>query len=317
MLTIFTTAKPFRGHSAVIQRNAVRSWKILHPHVEIIMFGNEEGVAEMCAEVGARHEARTALHESGFPYLNAIFEEAQRLAKHEYACFVNCDIILREDFWEAFQKVVEWRDQFLMIGRRWDTNVVEPIPFESKTWSSDLRRKALAEGVKQKPTYIDLFVFRKGMYTNIPPMIVSRSYWDGWIVGSTLARRIGVVDCTDFVVTVHQNHDYAYHPQGKVGTHGDFWAMRNYELAGGKKQLRWIEDATFRFTRDGRIRKDPIPGFVKRRFRIINENFNEVLIPKVQPAWHYILGLTRPIRSRLGLRSSTTRRKRMKDVIVP
>jgi hypothetical protein len=32
MLTLFfTTAKPFVGHSGVIQRNALKSWKLWHP----------------------------------------------------------------------------------------------------------------------------------------------------------------------------------------------------------------------------------------------------------------------------------------------
>ena len=56
MLTFFTTAKPFRGHDAVIQRNALKSWKLLHPDVEVILFGDEEGAAETCREFGLRHE---------------------------------------------------------------------------------------------------------------------------------------------------------------------------------------------------------------------------------------------------------------------
>ena len=42
MLTIFSTPKPFRGHIGVIQRNAIESWKRIHPDVEIILFGDEE-----------------------------------------------------------------------------------------------------------------------------------------------------------------------------------------------------------------------------------------------------------------------------------
>src|SRR5437762_1127846 len=55
MLTLFTTPKPFVGHVAVIQRNALQSWKSLHPHVEVILFGNEEGAAAVCRELGIRH----------------------------------------------------------------------------------------------------------------------------------------------------------------------------------------------------------------------------------------------------------------------
>ena len=45
MFTFFTTAKPFRGHNGIIQRNALKSWMLLHPDAEVILFGDEEGVA--------------------------------------------------------------------------------------------------------------------------------------------------------------------------------------------------------------------------------------------------------------------------------
>ena len=41
MITFFTTAKPFVGHSGVIQRNALKSWMLVHPFAEVILFGNE------------------------------------------------------------------------------------------------------------------------------------------------------------------------------------------------------------------------------------------------------------------------------------
>jgi FkbM family methyltransferase len=47
MLTLFTTAKPFRGHSGIIHRNALKSWTLLHPDIEIILFGDDEGAAEV------------------------------------------------------------------------------------------------------------------------------------------------------------------------------------------------------------------------------------------------------------------------------
>jgi hypothetical protein len=43
MLTIFSTPKPFHGHSGIIQRNALKSWTLLHPDVEVILFGIEDG----------------------------------------------------------------------------------------------------------------------------------------------------------------------------------------------------------------------------------------------------------------------------------
>jgi hypothetical protein len=51
MLTLFTTAKPFEGHSGVIQRDALKSWKLLRPDIEIILFGDDAGGAEIATNL--------------------------------------------------------------------------------------------------------------------------------------------------------------------------------------------------------------------------------------------------------------------------
>src|SRR5258708_27724558 len=123
MLTFFSTAKPFEGHTGMIQRNALKSWKRLHPDVEVILFGNETGVAEVCAEFGLRHKPHAERHESGMKYLDYMFKEAQRLARHSVLCYSNCDIVLLPDFSEALVRALRWRDRFLLVARRWDTDV--------------------------------------------------------------------------------------------------------------------------------------------------------------------------------------------------
>src|SRR6266567_7426313 len=89
MITFFTTAKPFRGHDGIIQRNALQSWKLLHPDVEVILFGDDEGAAEVCSELGLRHEPYVERHESGMKYLNYMFERAQTMALHDFLCYYN------------------------------------------------------------------------------------------------------------------------------------------------------------------------------------------------------------------------------------
>ena len=65
MLTIFSTPKLFRGHIGDIQRNALRSWLLLDPQAEVILFGDEEGTAEVCQELGLRHEPQVLRSEHG------------------------------------------------------------------------------------------------------------------------------------------------------------------------------------------------------------------------------------------------------------
>ena len=56
LVTIFITPKGFdREHIAVIQRNAVRSWKMLGEDVDILLIGDDEGVAENAQALGVRY----------------------------------------------------------------------------------------------------------------------------------------------------------------------------------------------------------------------------------------------------------------------
>jgi len=46
-ITIFTAPKPFSDpHINIIQRNAVRSWKMLGPDAEVLLIGDENGIKE-------------------------------------------------------------------------------------------------------------------------------------------------------------------------------------------------------------------------------------------------------------------------------
>jgi len=291
MLTFFTTAKAFQGHSAVIQRNALKSWKLLHPDVEVILFGNEEGTAEVCAELDLRHEPHVERHESGMKYLSYLFEQAQKLARHDYLCYSNCDIVLMGDFFAAFKKAKNWRECFLLVSRRWDTDVTEPIDFSRENWERGVRQLALNGNMLQHFHFVDFFVFRKGLYDTVPPLVVGRSYWDHWLVWKALAAGAAVVDASPFVMAIHQNHGYAYHPQGKEGTNEDSLAKRNLELAGDGVQQRSIFDATHTLGRYGRIRWSP---FHRTMLSVPVQRVAQTLL--IKSLW---------MRRRLGLRRET------------
>lgn len=255
MISFFATGKSFVGHSGIIQRNALRSWKLLHPDVEVILFGDDEGAREVCAEFGLVHHPLVERHASGPKYLNFMFERAQKIAHHDYLCYSNCDIVLMQDFYEAFHKASAWRKKILMIGQRWDTDITTPIEFDRPDWDPKLRAFAQTKGNLQYPEYVDYFLFPKGLYDQVPPLVVGRDYWDHWLVWKALDRGATVLDVSSFVVAVHQNHGYGYHPCGKKGVHEDELALRNIVLAGDGKHLRFILDASHRLHCDGRIRR--------------------------------------------------------------
>jgi hypothetical protein len=106
----------FEGHSGVIQRNALKSWKLLHPDIEIILFGDDAGSAEIANELGFRHEPFVERNEFGTERLDYIFHRAQELAKHDFVCYCNCDIILLPEFCVALKRIADAHAQFLMVG---------------------------------------------------------------------------------------------------------------------------------------------------------------------------------------------------------
>ena len=55
MLTIFSLPKEFNGHTGVIQHNAIGSWVRLGPRVEVILHGDDPGVADVAVRHGVTH----------------------------------------------------------------------------------------------------------------------------------------------------------------------------------------------------------------------------------------------------------------------
>ncbi len=295
MLTIFTTPKAFRGHIDVIQRNALRSWRLLDAAAEVIVFGDEEGAAEVCRELGLRHEPQVERSASGTKYVRSIFGRAQEIARHDVIAYVNCDIVLTDDFARGVAQVANHfgvNGKFLMVGRRWDTNITAAIDFSASAWAERARALALETSQQRGPDWIDYFVFPRGMYRDIPPLVIGRVGWDNWLVWKARSEGLPVLDATDAVVAIHQNHDYAYHPQGKEGVWQDAEAQRNYELAGGVKHIFTMDDATHRLTATG-IAANPGYRLAPAR-RALRRGRAAV--------WHAILGATRPVRHALGFK---------------
>jgi hypothetical protein len=279
MLTFFTTAKPFQGHDGVIQRNALKSWKLLHPDVEVILFGDEEGAAEVCAELDIRHEPYVERFESKYPYVNFMFARAQEIAKHEFLCYSNCDIVFLTDFSRVFEKTIVWRKRFVFVAQRWDTDVTQPIDFKHHDWAKHLQELATTQGIQQISDYIDFFVFRKGIYDQVPPLVVGYAYWDHWMMWKALSANAPVLDASLYLVPVHQNHGYRTTPERTKGSQTDRIAMRNFELSGKGKQLKAMLDANYVISRYGQIYWNPFrrrlaePSMMKLRQKTINFTF--------------------------------------------
>lgn len=235
MLTIFTAPKPFTNpHIAIIQRNAIRSWLALGPEVRVVLVGQEEGLAEAAAELGTGWVAEVRRNASGTPLIPAIFQAARDFSGSPYLAYVNADCILLPDFVESAFRTAAKVGRFLIVGQRWDLDVREPLDF-LPGWQGRLQADCAARGRLHPRGGSDYFIFPQECFTDIPDMAVGRAGWDNWMFYKARLEGWKVIDATQDVQIIHQDHDYSHLPGGqphyKVPE-----TFENIRLAGG----RWV-----------------------------------------------------------------------------
>ena len=295
MITLFACPKPFEDpHISVIQRNAIRSWTMLGPEVQIILFGSEPGIAEVADEFGCEHVPSVQRNDYGTPLLNDVFAQAESLARHRCLGYVNADIILMDDFVGAVKAVATLRRDFLLGGRPWNLDVASPVDFCSG-WQRSLTKTVRASSNLRSENACDYFVFPKLMWKRLPPFVIGRCYFDGALLYRARKQGALLIDGTDSIVAVHQQHEY----ERSVG--GENYlvnpeALANVALAGGFGHLYTWRNAAYRLSVDR----------IERSWR----GTLNVLGPWSRSRrtfrgwiWHPFLRATRPLRHLLGLRS--------------
>ncbi|MEM2772754.1 MAG: hypothetical protein QXR88_02800 [Candidatus Pacearchaeota archaeon] len=282
MISFFSQPKPFQGEFDSIQRKAILSWINLKPQPELILFSDEKNTAKIIAEeINAIYIQEVKKNEFGTPLISDIFEKAQKIAKNDILCYINCDIILMSDFVKAID-LIKNEDNFLMVGQRWDLDLKEEINFKDPEWEKNLKEKIYKEGRLHPPTGIDYFVFRKGTFSKIPSFAIGRTTYDEWLLWYVWKRKGKIIDATNFITAIHQNHSYINFAFNKEY---DPWRTKeakiNLKLAGGYHHCLTIADANYTLTNNGLKKKSmpfsrklellPFIGLlVRQRKKIIN-----------------------------------------------
>jgi hypothetical protein len=262
VITFFSLPKPFNERFGDIQYNAIRSWVELGPSVRVVLLGDESGTAEVARELNLSHWPDITRNEYGTPLLDRLFELAEERDDNPYLNYVNCDIVLLGDFLVALRDAVRRKTRFLMVGQRTDFDQQGRLDF-SPGWEDRLRAEARARGRLHRPTGIDYFVYRRGVWSSgggLPPFAVGRFTWDNWMIYRARQLQLPVIDATQRVLAIHQNHDYSHAAGGLKGARHGPEARRNLALAGGNKHLFTIWDATHVLTDRGVERRRASPG---------------------------------------------------------
>jgi hypothetical protein len=220
VITIFSIPKALEGHVGTIQRNAFGSWARVIG-AEILLIGDEPGVAEAAEEFGFRHEPGVERSELGTPLVSSAFRLASAGARGPFLAYLNADIVLLSDFAPAISRIR--LRQFLLVGRRTNMDISRPIDFADPQWEEKMRETVSRTGELARPDWIDYFVLpSESPLTELPAFTVGRPGWDNWLIGRARAIRTPVIDGTNAITAVHQQHDYSHIPRGTG--HGSVWA---------------------------------------------------------------------------------------------
>ena len=277
VLTFASTPKPFLGHIGIIQRNAVGSWLQMHPRPHVILFGNEEGTAEVAKELGVEHVPDVERNAFGTPLLPPVFRQMQERAHDDLVCYSNCDIILFQDFLTAASLTRQVFPRFLLLAECRNLDVRSPIDFSRRDWEARLRGQMLAQG-RRRVNASDFFAFTRGMFPAPPPFTLGRAYFDNWVIWETRRMGLPVVDATGAITAIHQNHHYVAVPGETTESHNGVEAQENLAILGGKPRVYWITDRTHRMT-DGRIRRDLVSSLLlQRRWQGVVKKFKYIVV---------------------------------------
>jgi hypothetical protein len=272
MISIFTAPKPFTNpHIAIIQRNAIRSWLAIG--AEVILVGNDEGVAEAACELGVKHEPNVVLNKYGTPRIDSIFDLGRKASTCEILAYINTDVLVLPDFNISTDRVTQTQKAFLIIGQRWDLDVQIDLDF-SDGWVERVRQEIKNRARRHPRGGSDYFIFPKAVFDYIPPFAIGRAGWDNWMIYEARQRGWRVIDASYDVNIIHQDHDYSHLPGGKPHYRLPE-SFDNIRAAGGLRTIFTLDDCDY-LIKDGKL--DYFPISWKKFWREVE------IIPLVR--WH-------------------------------
>lgn len=256
LMTIFSTPKPFTNpHIAIIQKNAINSWVHLGSDVNVLLIGEEDGLANAAKKAGVRVIRKVLRNQFGTPLVSSIFRLARENSASPLLAYVNADILLTPEFISMARNVMRQAEKFLIVGRRWDLDLSEQLDF-SDQWVGNLETLIKTKARLHPTGGSDYFIFPRDSYQAMPDLVIGRAGWDNWMIYE--ARRSGwkVVDASQTYKVVHQQHDYSHLPGGKPHYRLPE-SDENVKLAGGRHAIYTLEDANW-VLKDGHLMRAPL-----------------------------------------------------------
>ena len=239
-ITIFALPKAFVGDADRIQTNAFRSWMQLSPAVDVLLIGDDEGIAEFAAQNNIAHVGQIDRNSKSTPLVSTAFSLAHQVSTSSILVYCNSDVILDNGFVQAMEALSNQNqfEKWLAIGQRTDVEIDRQLDFDTKSDLDWLKHHSNAHGEKSSHVCKEYFAFSRELFEDVPPFAVGSGNWDNWMVASVKQIGVPVIDVSDHVTAIHQSHDYTHMQASRMNCYvNGEEARENQRLAGGRNLI--------------------------------------------------------------------------------
>lgn len=237
--TFYTIALPFVGDDLWVQHNSIQSWLRTGPGVEVLLLGDEPGVAEHAKKFGVRHIPDLDTTEIGDLSVRSAFWLAREHAQGDVLIFMDADVIALPGLLDTLYGVA-LGGPFLAVGFRKALTLTGSLDF-SPGWDQRLRATFKAHGKRYHKGLVsgtDFYAYlkRQELAEEMPDFSVGAGHWDGWPMWYALRMGWRLIDITDSVDMIHQNHKHRGWRRGQA-------TQRNLDLCDGGDKWAWVHNA--------------------------------------------------------------------------
>ena len=277
MITIFATPKNFEGEFKIIQENALSNWRTLSNQIEIFIMGDSIGAKEAAIRNNAKYIKDIPVTTHGTPTIPGLFQTAERFCHNNLLCYLNADMILPPNFMQIVKSLVKIKNKFLAVGHRWDIDIDYKINFKSEKKLEKFWTDARINSIRHPCTGIDYFVFKKGTFKCIPELVVGRPGWDNWLLWKTRHMRIPLIDLSENIFALHQNHSFKFAGyKNQANRDQSTESLKNKKII-NKNTLNLL-DANYQLV-NGKIEKKRTREFINRNLGKLPIIFPEFSLP--------------------------------------
>jgi hypothetical protein len=79
------------------------------------------------------------------------------------------------------------------------------------------------------PLGSDYFLYHGNIWADLPTLVVGRGGYDNYLIYHCLIKGVPVIDLTEMMIAIHQNHDYGHQPGGEQEVFSGLEAEINHQ----------------------------------------------------------------------------------------